>query len=459
MARKERRSQRTARTGPNAGTTCRARASELRLLLLIVTTTLGVLVCGWVVSHLPTSFSAQAKFKRFFRPDIANVARTSEEIVAELITTPTIIALAEQNARITSELDPKDALTDLYSRLHADILTYDAGSDQVSIRVTGSSAAWSREIALRLVQAYVDSRKNSETYREHAANFAAAEARFQQAESEWNAAQASLRQLEAEQEFAQGDETSSRLQEIRTELDKVVALRDRYRRILSDPVLRMPVAPALVHPARAEPPTMVSAALDRYIQRREELAATYTAQHPAVISLDRKIAQLSAQGGSDDIQPVSGYAPASQVSVDRELLLRKISECEARLVGLAQEEAELAARVEGWQQSAEEHWQEQKQRAEIASRERLLAMHQMSKASDAIRNAERHQAVHYTLIQGDPAVRYEGWDRRKWYLAVLIPWLACMGLLMVLTIRRKKGSAVTTPLPSAHPRVNVFAAA
>lgn len=448
MRKKDHSASRTYVASNAASGSCRAKPSELRLLLLIVTTTLGVLVCGWVVSRLPSTVSAEASFKRFFRKDMAGVARTSDEIKAELLALPAVIAFAEQNARVTGELDSQNAVSDLRDRITVTLQPFDAGSDAVTFRVSGSSPAWCREIAQRMTHLYVENGKSSETYREHAAQFARAEAKFQQAEAEWHSAQSSLHDLEAELEFAQGDETAHSLQEIRLKLEKLTAQRDRFRKVLHSPVLQMPMAPPLVHPARGESPTIAAAALGRYLQRREELAATYTAQHPAVISLDRKIAELSRQCQGDEIQTVAAYtsAPPSQTSVDRALIDRKIAECERKMAELAASEAELAARVEGWQQGAEQRAQLERQRAEKASRNRLLAMHEMAKASDAIRHAERHQTVHFSLTEGDANVRYEGWDRRKWYLAVLAPWLTAMGLLTSFTIRRNSG----TPTQHSH---------
>lgn len=421
---------------------------EFRLLFIVVASAVGVLVCGWLSSRLPAHYTAVAQVQRSFpasalQPSAPPALRAPERDVAKLlkeISAPaSLTAVLRENPTVSAELSDSHPLEDLRSRITVGHEPLSDTSDRVWIRVAASTPNLARQLSGQLARQYAvrASRDNSTKDREEC--LVTAQRQFQKADAAWNVGQQKMRELEAEREFTRDDATSAQLARLREQITIARAQRDRIAQAIGDPRAQLSVTPALTNPVRGEP-SLAQATLARYIERRDELAATFTPQHPAVLALERKISALAAESGMDNVATLVAYKTSSRSSVDQiETLQARCADLDQKISELEEQERVCTLEQEASQGAFKDRMLAAEQHADRLTVERANALREMQRLEYAASELRCTSAVHHSVLdRADSSVQFEGFRRRRWFLAGAFCWLSLTGTLAYLALRGRR---------------------
>lgn len=406
----------------------------------------GVLVCGWACSRLPAQYTAVAVVQRDYpRQPPERPARASDQdfaparLLKEITAPAALNAVLHEHPAITADLDENQPLEDLRSRITAGVEPFSEASDRVWIRAAGSTPLLARQLSAQLAQQFVLRASRDTATKNQEECLTTAKRRLQEVESAWNLARQQLRELEAEREFSRDDATGARLGRAQEALEIARAQRDRIHQALSDPRARLRVTPPLVNPARHAEPSLAEATLARYIERREELAATFTPQHPAVRVLDQKIATLAHESGVTDQALAVVYksvtnAPTSEHSA----LESRLRELDEKIVHLEEEATAASVDRDRQDRGLRDRLAAAQARAAAMGQERARVMDDVQRLRLAGNELLCSRSRLTVLDRADPSLRFEGYQRRRWFLAGAFCWLSLAGAATIVVLREQR---------------------
>lgn len=424
------------RSAPVAPPCPKTKGSELRLMLAVALSALGILTWGWCVSRLPHRYHARITIPLdYLASEGRSLAEMSNEQIWEtLLPNQTIVEMTRHCPVLSREVWPEHPQAAFRQRVSLTVQALEPGMGRLAVQAEGTTQQQARDLALAVGLRLAMSAGPGQEARRQTRILTAAEERFQHAEADWNAMQTELRKLEAEREFSRGDGPDDQIALVNTRLRQAQEQQEKIRQYLARPALNLPTAPSLSIQRRATPPTLTRAALEQCRAQRDDLAAVFSDRHPAVVNLDRKIARLEALAG-ELIVPVS--AESSAPATPRAHL-------EARLARLDETIAELESRRREWSRRHDEGKRDfqnrlaaTRQRANVASRERLFAMHQMTQASAALRALEQQGPAAERPPFEEPTLVFDGYHRPRWFLGGSMAWSSLVFFVGFLRVHRK----------------------
>ncbi|MFO0946909.1 MAG: hypothetical protein U1D30_13350 [Planctomycetota bacterium] len=421
----------------------RGKACEFRLLLIAVVATAGVLVCGWASSCLPAHYTAISIVQRDFAPAANESPRSSAreldpaKLLKEIAAPVVLNAVLHEQPAISAELDENHPLEDLRSRVTAGIEPLSAGSDRVWIRVAASTPKLAEQLSGQLARQYISRASRDAGSRNQEECLQEARRKLQALDATWNVARQELRELEAEREFTRDDATGVRFAKLQESLAIAKAQRDRIQQAISDPRNQLSLTPPLVNPARHTEPSLAEATLARYIERRDELAATFTPQHPAVRALDQKIAVLARESGLNEQTLTVAYKTSA--TTESSPLANRLAELDRKILGLEEDIATTATERERHDVALQDRLVKAYAQAESAGKEQARAREAVRRLEQASNSIVCRRATSLTVLdRADPSLQFEGYHRRRWFMAGAFCWLSLAGAAAFVVVRERR---------------------
>ena len=322
-------------------------AGSLRPLLSLVVAIAGVLASGWIASSLPHRYRATAIIERSYdQQSVARVPRTATTLRPQIVTRTALREALEHlssNQQTSEHAPPFD---DFLSGISVEIQPIAPLADRVRLRVDHADRQLARQLADQLASRYVVQQQNHQQIQALTQQLTQTKARLAAVQEQWQKHKKDLELSQQPHSQPTNTEYELALAQNRQEIAEVTAAIDQLEASpVVPPASPIPTTPPLVHALRREEQTLAESALRHCLEYRFRLATAYSDRHPAVLSLDRKIAALAREAGLDRIREREGIEQASYQPDSSELA--RLQQQRERLL---RQEAELLSKADSWRE-------------------------------------------------------------------------------------------------------------